>query len=121
MKKVIVVGSGAGGATIARDLAGSFDVTILEEGRAFRPLGLGSRAMERMKASGLLLDERMTSLLFPSMRIRRSAQGMALVSGRCIGGTLLSARATHCGWTGICGSLASTLTGSSGSCRGKCP
>jgi choline dehydrogenase-like flavoprotein len=87
MKKAIVVGSGAGGAAIARELAGSFHVTILEQGRSFRPLSLSSGAMERIKASGLLLDERMTRLIFPPMRIRRSAQGMALVSGRCVGGT----------------------------------
>src|SRR5579864_830974 len=87
MKKVIVVGSGAGGAMIARELSSSFHVTILEEGSSFKPLGLSIRAMERIKGSGLLLDERMTRLLFPPMRIRRSAQGMALVSGRCVGGT----------------------------------
>ena len=87
MKTAIVVGSGAGGATVARELAGSFRVTILEEGRGFRPFALGMLAMERLKSSGLLLDERMTSLLFPPMRIRRSRQGMSLVNGRCIGGT----------------------------------
>jgi choline dehydrogenase-like flavoprotein len=87
MKSAIVVGSGAGGAAVARELAGSFHVTILEEGRGFRPFSLGMPAMERLKSTGLLLDERMTSLLFPPMRIRRSRQGMALVNGRCIGGT----------------------------------
>ena len=87
MKTAIVVGSGAGGATVARELAGRFKVTIVEEGRRFRPFSLGMPAMERLKSSGLLLDERMTSLLFPPMRIRRSRQGMSLVNGRCIGGT----------------------------------
>jgi choline dehydrogenase-like flavoprotein len=87
MKTAIVVGSGAGGAAVALELARSFRVTILEEGTRFRPFSLGMPAMERMKASGLLLDERMTSLLFPPMRIRRSRQGMSLVNGRCVGGT----------------------------------
>jgi len=87
VKSAIVVGSGAGGATIARELAGSFKVTILEEGRRFRALSLGMPVMEGIKASGVLLDERMTPLVFPPMRIRRSRQGMALVNGRCIGGT----------------------------------
>ena len=87
MKRAIVVGSGAGGATAARSLAGAFEVTLLEEGRPFRPLSLSMTAMERMKASGLLVDERMTGMLFPPMRIRRSRQGMALVNGRCVGGT----------------------------------
>lgn len=35
MKSAIVVGTGAGGAVMARDLAGSFKVTVLEEGRQF--------------------------------------------------------------------------------------
>jgi choline dehydrogenase-like flavoprotein len=87
MKTAIVVGSGAGGATVARELAGSFSVTILEEGRRFRPLSLRMPVMEALKASGMLLDERMTGLLFPPMRIRKSRQGMSLVSGRCVGGT----------------------------------
>jgi choline dehydrogenase-like flavoprotein len=100
VKSVVVVGSGAGGAAVARELSGSFDVTILEEGGSFRPLRLGMPVMERLKATGLLLDERMTSFLFPPMRIRRSvsggareagsangATGMAIVNGRCVGGT----------------------------------
>ncbi len=87
MKSAIVVGSGAGGATMARELAGSFNVTILEEGRAFRPLSFSMPFMETLKASGMLLDERMTSFLFPPMRIRRSSRGMALVNGRCVGDT----------------------------------
>jgi len=37
MKKVIVVGSGAGGATAAKELQGNFEVTILEAGKAFHP------------------------------------------------------------------------------------
>jgi len=87
MKHAVVVGSGAGGAAVARELAGSFRLTILEEGSAFRPFGMDVCAMETLKATGLLLDERMTTLLFPSMRIRRSREGMALVTGRCVGGT----------------------------------
>jgi choline dehydrogenase-like flavoprotein len=87
MKSAVVVGTGAGGATVARELAGSFHVTMLEEGKGFRPLGLGMPAMERLKGTGMLVDERMTRLLFPPMRIRRSRQGMPLVNGRCVGGT----------------------------------
>ena len=87
MKSAIVVGSGAGGATVARELAGSFAVTILEEGAAFQPLRISMPVMERMKASGMLFDERLTGFLFPPMRITRSSEGMALVRGRCVGGT----------------------------------
>ncbi|HUJ73476.1 MAG TPA: GMC family oxidoreductase N-terminal domain-containing protein [bacterium] len=87
MRRAIVVGSGAGGAAAARDLAGTFQVTIMEEGGPFSPFDMGIPAMETLKASGVLLDERMTALLFPAMRIRRSREGMALVNGRCVGGT----------------------------------
>ena len=38
MKKAVVVGSGAGGATIAKELQGSYDVTVLEAGSAFKRL-----------------------------------------------------------------------------------
>ena len=38
MKRAIVVGSGAGGAMAARELATAFDVTVIEAGSEFRPL-----------------------------------------------------------------------------------
>ena len=34
MTRILVVGSGAGGATVARELAGRHDVTVVEAGRA---------------------------------------------------------------------------------------
>jgi len=37
MKKAIVVGSGAGGATAAKELQGAFDVTLLEAGKGSIP------------------------------------------------------------------------------------
>ncbi len=87
MKSIVVVGSGAGGAAAARELSGSFEVAILEEGGSFRPLSLSMRVMEGLKATGLLLDERMTSFLFPPMRIRRGSKGLSIVNGRCVGGS----------------------------------
>src|SRR4029453_9608876 len=47
MRTAIVVGSGAGGATVARELQGAFEVTVLEAGRPFRRLGLERAAVER--------------------------------------------------------------------------
>jgi choline dehydrogenase-like flavoprotein len=38
MKHAIVIGSGAGGATVAKELQGKFDVTVLESGKEFQPL-----------------------------------------------------------------------------------
>ena len=40
MKKAIVVGSGAGGATVAKELQGHDEVTVLEAGQAFKPFGM---------------------------------------------------------------------------------
>ncbi len=39
-KKAIVIGSGAGGAMAASMLAKDFEVTMLEAGKAFKPLML---------------------------------------------------------------------------------
>lgn len=87
MKKVIVVGSGAGGATAAKELQGTADVTILEAGKAFRPFAMSVPDMERWKKTGLLFDERAIQLIFPTMKIRKTADGMILVNGIGVGGT----------------------------------
>jgi choline dehydrogenase-like flavoprotein len=86
MKHAIVVGSGAGGATAAKELQGSYQVTILEAGAEFRPLALGLPALEGLKRSGVLLDERMIHWVFPTMQIRKT-QDMVLVNGIGLGGT----------------------------------
>ena len=39
-KTAIVVGTGAGGAMMARELQGRYQVTLLEAGRAFKPFSL---------------------------------------------------------------------------------
>jgi choline dehydrogenase-like flavoprotein len=86
MKRAIVVGSGAGGATVAKELQGRFEVTVLEAGGAFRPLALRLRAIERIKRAGLLFNERMLPLAYPPIRVRRTPD-MFLVSGIGLGGT----------------------------------
>jgi choline dehydrogenase-like flavoprotein len=86
MKRAIIVGSGAGGATAAKALQGNFAVTVLEAGKAFQPLAWELSTLERVKQSGLLLDERAIQLLFPTMRIRKTPD-MILVNGRGLGGT----------------------------------
>ncbi len=87
MKRAIVVGSGAGGAVAARRLQSAFDVTILEAGRAFRPLRPDFRLPERLKRLHLLRDARMAGALLPAMKIRHARDGMVLVTGRGTGGT----------------------------------
>ena len=86
MRRAIVVGSGAGGATAAKELQGKFEVTVLEAGKEFRPLSLSLPTMERLKRIGLLFDEREIQLIFPAMQIRK-AEDMILVNGIGLGGT----------------------------------
>ncbi len=87
VKKAIVVGSGAGGATVAKELQGKFDVTILEEGNPFSPFTVDLSLIERLKRAGLLLDERMVRLLFPAMKVRKSNGKIVMVNGVGTGGT----------------------------------
>jgi len=86
MKRALVVGSGAGGATAARELQGRFDVTVLEAGREFRPLRTSLPALETMRRTGLTVDPRQISLFFPAMQVRVVPE-MVLVNGRCLGGS----------------------------------
>lgn len=87
MKKAIVIGSGAGGATAAKELKGYFDVTVLEAGNGFRPFSFNLTALEKLRRTGLFFDERLIRLLFPAMRIRKSMDKMVLVNGHGLGGT----------------------------------
>ena len=87
MKRAIVVGSGAGGATAARELQGAYAVTVLEAGQEFRPFSPGLPLLEKVGRTGLLFDEREIQLIFPSMQIRKMHDGMVLVNGIGLGGT----------------------------------
>jgi choline dehydrogenase-like flavoprotein len=98
MKRAIVVGSGAGGAMAARELQRSFDVTVLEEGHEFQPFRRDVPKLERLRATGLFLDERMIRALFPAMRVMKARDGLVLVRGSSTGGTttLATANALRC-------------------------
>jgi choline dehydrogenase-like flavoprotein len=85
--RAIVVGSGAGGAATALELLGTYEVTILEAGRPFKPLSLSVSFMERVRNRGLLVNERVIELVFPHMRTRKTAEGMIHVNGAGTGGT----------------------------------
>jgi choline dehydrogenase-like flavoprotein len=92
MSRVLVVGSGAGGATVARELAGRHDVTVIEAGGTFRPFGANLGLVARARATGIFRDERMIRLIFPSMRVRKArAPGggsqIVLINASAIGGT----------------------------------
>ncbi|MDH4197114.1 MAG: GMC family oxidoreductase N-terminal domain-containing protein [Candidatus Aminicenantes bacterium] len=87
MRTAVVVGSGAGGAAVAKELQGSFEVLVLEAGREFRPLTVNLGLPERFKRLGLLFDEREIQLFSPAMKIQKTAAGMVLVRGIGTGGT----------------------------------
>jgi choline dehydrogenase-like flavoprotein len=86
MKTALVVGSGAGGATAAAELQGSFQVTVVEAGREFRPFSGDVAAAAKWKKLGLFFDEREISLLFPAMRVLKT-NGLVLIRGQGLGGT----------------------------------
>lgn len=86
MKTAIVIGSGAGGATAAKELQGTYQVTILEEGRPFRRSTTDRATIERLRQSRLLVDERLLRLAMPAMRIRKT-RDMVLVNAAATGGT----------------------------------
>ncbi len=98
MKKAIVVGSGAGGATIARELQGKFQVTVIEAGGAFRPFSVNLKTVEHAKKTPLLFDEREIGWIFPNMKVRKARGGMVLVNGVGRGGTttLSAGNAVRC-------------------------
>ncbi len=87
MKTAIVIGSGAGGTTVAKELQGEFNVIILEAGRAFRPFSWNLSLFEKLRTTGLFFDEREIQLLFPTMQIRKTDDNMVLVNGIGTGGT----------------------------------
>ncbi|HET7929468.1 MAG TPA: FAD-dependent oxidoreductase [Actinomycetota bacterium] len=85
-KRAVIVGSGAGGATVAKELQGAFDVTVLEAGGEFHRATLERTTIERLRRSHLLLDPRLVRLVYPPIRFRRTPD-MLLVNGIGTGGT----------------------------------
>ena len=100
--KAIVVGSGAAGATIARELQSKgFDVLILEAGFPFKAFTRQVHRVEPLRQWGLLGGEEIFKHIFPPMQMRRSSAELILVNGLTTGGsTVLS-----------CGSLIRTSRG----------
>lgn len=90
--RAIVAGTGAGGATAARELANSgFEVIILEAGGVFKPFRRLLSIAGPLRRAGLLGSERNFTRLFPPMDIMRSAKDLVLVRGITTGGsTVLS-------------------------------
>jgi len=87
MKKAIVIGSGAGGATAAKELQGQFDVTVLEAGLPFLHFRGNISMISKIKKTGIFRDERMIQWIFSAMKISKTPDKMVLVKGIGYGGT----------------------------------
>lgn len=85
-KTAIVVGTGAGGATVARELQGRYQVTILEAGKKFKPFSLSVERLAGLRKTGVFIDERMIRALLPNMLVEKSKE-MVMVRGIGLGGT----------------------------------
>jgi choline dehydrogenase-like flavoprotein len=87
MKKAVIIGSGAAGATAARELQGKYEVTIVEAGASVRPFRFSLSLLERLRYSNLFFSEQLIRLFIPAYRIRKTPDKMALVWGIGAGGT----------------------------------
>ncbi|MCM1193892.1 MAG: FAD-dependent oxidoreductase [Acetatifactor muris] len=107
-KKAIVIGTGAGGATVAKELQGKYQVTILEAGKAFQPFSLPVQKMAKLRGSGLFIDERLIHLILPNMVVEKS-QEMVMVRGIGLGGTTTLATGNAVRYDGALGELGINL------------
>ncbi len=85
--KAIVVGSGAGGAVAARELANNgFEVTILEAGKQFGPLTHMISRFSSLRGSLLLKDENSIEHIFPHYDVTHASQDLHIFRGVTEGG-----------------------------------
>jgi choline dehydrogenase-like flavoprotein len=90
--RAIIVGSGAGGATIARELSQKgMEIIILESGGHFKPFTRRLSWTEPLRKMGLMGNEKTITRLFPYLETTRSSEELVLVRGHGTGGsTVLS-------------------------------
>lgn len=85
--KAIVVGSGAGGATAARELVqNGFEVTILEAGKPFSSLTHKVSWFSSLRGTWLLKDENSIKRIFPHYGVIRASQDLTIFRGVTEGG-----------------------------------
>ena len=86
--RIIVVGSGAGGATAARELSSmGHDVLVLEAGKPFQPLPRRIVWADRLRGVGLLGGEKTIDLVFTHVSSLRSSADLVLLRGVTTGGS----------------------------------
>ena len=86
--KAIVVGSGAGGATVAYELANKgFEVTILEAGKPFSPLTHKISWLSPLRGTWLLKDTNSIKTVFPHYQVTRSSDDLVIFTGVTEGGS----------------------------------
>jgi hypothetical protein len=87
-KNVIVVGSGAGGLTTAKELANNgYLVTLVEAGSDFSPLNRHFQYAYPLVRLGLLGSEKTISRFFPHMKTSRASKKLLIVRGKTLGGS----------------------------------
>ena len=85
--RAIVVGTGAGGATAARELAkNGVEVVVLEAGGPFKPFTRRISWTAPLRRAGVLGSEGTISRFFPAMEARRCSNELVLVRGMAEGG-----------------------------------
>jgi hypothetical protein len=87
-KTAIVVGSGAGGLAVTKELANNgFEVTIIESGSDFSPLNRRFQFVYPLSRFGLLGSEKTISRFFPHMQTSRASKNLLVVWGNTFGGS----------------------------------
>jgi choline dehydrogenase-like flavoprotein len=85
--KAIVVGTGAGGATAARELASKgFEVLMLEAGKPFNPLTHRVSWLSPLRGTPLLRNENSIKRIFPHYQTLRLSKDLAIFFGETEGG-----------------------------------
>jgi hypothetical protein len=85
--KAIVVGSGAGGAVVACELANKgFEVTILEAGKPFSPLTHMISRLSSLRGSLFLKDETSIERIFPHYDVIHTSEELHIFRGVTEGG-----------------------------------
>ncbi len=88
--RIAVVGSGAGGATAARELSSKgHEVTVYEAGKPFQPFTRHIGWASRLRGTGLLGGEATINRVFPHINTLRSSRDLVLVRGLTAGGSTM--------------------------------